>query len=501
MDKKYFTYFGAVFLILAFFTYFVMAAPASPTALIFNNNVTSDYDEGNFFVNWTSGGGDEVNYSIYIFSNNTLYLKADNDSNTGYSFSNTTEANYTFIIEAVNATNDLANSSSNISIYVDSSAPTISLPFYTNGTSKKNTAQLTLNISVADGLSGTTGTLCLIDVNGTNQTVSLDSGWCNSTAINLTELPDGNQTINVYVNDTVNNFGLNNSFVVQVDTTNPTASAECSPSTVYVGETVTCTCSGTDATSGVSSSTSSSTPSTDGSGTFSYTCVVTDNAGNSKTTSDSYVVRNYPSGSSSQEWTESKTHAWTRVLAGETATFENFGETFGVNRIQIRVKEEVQNLNILVKGYNSKPTEISAEKSGKIYKYLQIETENLENDNIGEASIRIQVESSWMNENNLGNEDISLFKFNEESENWVELETTFLESDDDFYYYDVMLDSFSYFVIGEKSLPEEGKEENGINGNGLAEKGKNLVWLWILIGAIVIAFLGGVWYKKNKMKR
>jgi hypothetical protein len=102
---------------------------------------------------------------------------------------------------------------------VDKTAPTITLLFYTNATKKKNTDSLTLNVSVSD--SGTGASYCLINANGTNQTYQVSSGWCNVTDIALTNLADGNQTIYAYANDTAGNWGLNNSYVVFIDTTAP----------------------------------------------------------------------------------------------------------------------------------------------------------------------------------------------------------------------------------------------------------------------------------------
>lgn len=208
---------------LVLFLAFVFAASSSPTAVVFNNNVTLNYDEGDFFLNWTSGGGDEINYTIWVSTDSgvTWFTSADNTSTTGYKFSNTTSANYTFKVQAVNATLNSANSS-NVSLYVDSGVPTLTLPSYTNATAKKNTATVALNISVADALSGLTGSFCFVDVNGTNETLAVSSGWCNSTAFDLTGLSDGNSTISVYVNDTVGNIGLNNSYFIQADTTAPT---------------------------------------------------------------------------------------------------------------------------------------------------------------------------------------------------------------------------------------------------------------------------------------
>lgn len=285
-------FFGIIF-ILALLVSFVFAAVSAPTSLVFENNVTSSYDEGVFNLNWTSGGGDaEVNYTVYVFADNVLFMAPKNDSVTGYSFSNTTEALYTFIVGAENATGDLANSS-NVTITVDNTAPVITLPVYTDGTLKANTDTLTLNISVSDAASGLTGSACIVNVNGTNQSISVSSGWCNSSTINLTNLADGNQTINVYVNDTINNVGLNNSYVVWIDSTNPTATASCTPNSVNVGETVTCTCSGSDGSgSGINSSltTASSTPSTSSTGSFDYSCSVTDNLGNTGSDTATYTV-------------------------------------------------------------------------------------------------------------------------------------------------------------------------------------------------------------------
>ncbi|MBS3064711.1 MAG: fibronectin type III domain-containing protein, partial [DPANN group archaeon] len=121
VNKKNIYFIGILFSIICI--YLILAAPNAPTNLVFNNNATPNYDEGTFTLNWTSGAGDaESNYSIYVFSNGSNYLIASNNSVTGYSFSNTTEANYTFIVQAVNETGFGANSS-NISIYVDTTAP------------------------------------------------------------------------------------------------------------------------------------------------------------------------------------------------------------------------------------------------------------------------------------------------------------------------------------------------------------------------------------------
>lgn len=351
-----------VVLVLGFLT-FASAAASSPTGLVFSDNATAAYDEGNFSLNWTAGSSDVVNYSIYVFAGSTLYLKADNDSATGYLFSNTTEANYTFVVEALNSTNNNANST-NTSIYVDRTAPVITLPVYVNATAKKNTLQVTLNVSVSDAGSGLTGSQCLFDINGTNESVSVSSGWCNSTALNLTGLTDGNQTIKVYVNDTVGIFGLNNSFAVLVDTTAPAATPSCSPSTIQTGDSFPCTCSGTDSTAGLNSSltsgssTSGSVTATSSTGVFTYTCSVTDLAGNLGTATATYTVTQPPTTGSSSG---SSSTTWVTHSISDTVFSNGYTSNLSVNnRLKVSIGSEDHYVGVLSISTNNVDLEISS---------------------------------------------------------------------------------------------------------------------------------------------
>ncbi len=130
-----------------------------------------------------------VNEGSYVWN----VLAFDNDSSSDWS-----ESNYTFTY--------------------DSSGPTIQLPFYTNATKKSGMDPLTLNVSVSDSI--TQPDTCLVYVSGqsSNQTLSYSSGWCNG-SISLTDSNPGNSTIYAYANDSANNWGLNDSYVVWIDNT------------------------------------------------------------------------------------------------------------------------------------------------------------------------------------------------------------------------------------------------------------------------------------------
>lgn len=447
--------FVVVFLVLITF---VLAAASAPTGLIFNNNATSSYDEGSFFVNWTSGGGGdaEANYSIYLFSNDSFYLKADNDSIIGYSFSNTTEANYTFIIEAMNKTGDAINSSANISIYVDSTPPTIILPHYTNSTIKNNTETLTLNISISDSLSGLTGGFCLVDVNGTNQTIPISGEWCNSSSLALTGLSEGTQLIRVYANDSVNNFGLNNSYTVLIDNTAPSpsgltlsGSSRTSLIITFSGAEGTCSASGSG-TKAISGSTLTVTE-LSCSSTYAYTITCVDSAGNSGTSSStSFSTLNCISGTSVPQF-------WSRTFVISESQFASgfTGELSQKERFKLKINEEDHYIGII--GITGTTAKINVSSTPQ-----QVILE------IGESSKFDVTEDGfydiWITLNSIDSNkaDITVVSISEE----IEIEKETKETADS----------------EESEIPET--EE------------KNLIWLWILIILIVVA--GILYIFKNK---
>jgi len=521
MDKRYSSFFvilSVLIVILLGWGVFVMASIAV-VSLEANNNINVQYDEGNFSINWTNetagtDGTQDTSYAVYFYVDDVYYFgnQSHNDSenasggNAGFMFSNLTEGNYTFTIEAQNETGSAGyTNSTNISIYIDRTAPVIDLR-NSNGTQflnatfkQQNTSTLTMNISVIDALSGETGSVCLVDINGTNQTVPVSNKWCNSTLINLTGVADGNVTIKVYVNDTVNITGLNNSFVVFVDATVPSATSSCTPSTpTDSGEQVTCTCSGTDSGTGVDTSltTADSVRTADTAGSFTYDCSVTDNAGNSDTATGTYLVSGGGGTSSSGGGGgggggTTKSTTFTKITPGKVSIFKNFNPETGVKEIQIQVNNEAQNVKVTVTKYDNKPAAVSVEKTGKVYQYIQIAATNLET-SLNKVTVQFKVEKSWISSNGLDKDKISVFKFNEDSNKWDELSTVYSGSDDTYEFFDVELTSFSFFAISEKTVVVEEEEDKGIVGDVLdglgitGDEKRNLTWLWIVIAVLVV---------------
>jgi len=205
--------------------------------------------------------------------------------------------------------------------------------------------------------------------------------------------------------------------------------------------------------------------------------------------------------SSVNEWAEQKVQSWTKITPGNVSIMKNFDKDIGIKEIWIEVDNPAQNVKIIVRKYDNKPANVSVNKTGKVYQYLQIETQNLES-KLDKAIVTIKVEKNWTDNNNITKENVALFKFDDVEDEWNNLTTIYLAEENETYYYAVELNSFSYFAISEKVaisaeavVGETGEEEQSLIG----EEETNLTWLWVLIAVVVLAIIiGGAKVLKKK---
>ncbi|MBI2043037.1 PGF-pre-PGF domain-containing protein [Candidatus Pacearchaeota archaeon] len=348
-----------------------------------------------------------------------------------------------------------------------------------------------------------------------NATITLSnvSGNYWNATINTKQYPDGIYNISVWVNDTSNNLNSSaSSSNVTFDNTKPTASAVCSPSQVNTGNTVTCTCSPSDTLSGVNSSATSITanPSTVNTGTFTESCSFADKAGNTASTTAQYTVEQSGTGTTTTSGATSsvqvpvtqtetasteKSHTFAKITPGAAAIKSDFNTDAGVKEISIEVNNEAQNVEITVTKHDGKPAAVSVAREGSVYKYLQIEATNLDG-KLDKATVKVQVEKSWVSSNVEDKDDVAVFKFDDDSELWNELTTTYDSEDDTYYYYTSEVSSFSYFAIGEKVV--EAAEEEVTTTTPISEKSSKLLWIVIAIILLAVIIGGGIAWKKKK---
>ncbi len=367
-----------------------------------------------------------------------------------------------------------------------------------------NFANIT-NVNISDGTNdysngSITGSVVTIDASNAqidadtnltiNVTLSSSATWNITFGVNVTDI--GVESANV----TATSTPFSSSLITVNESTLPTASASCSPTTIYSGYSFPCSCSGTDdgATASGVSTTSGSSTSSDGTstptstGTFTYTCTITDIAGNSASATATYtVLRSRGSSAVTTPSLPKKIHSWTQITPGVVTIMKDFDSEIGIKQIQINVNNPAQNVKITVTKYSAKPAEVSVEKSGKVHQYLQIGAENFDN-TLDKATVEFRAEKSWAVSVELGKNDIAVFRYNETASRWDELTTNSTGEDVTYYYYEVELDEFSYFAISEKSVVSEEELVLGVE--------KSKLWLWILIAVAIIAIV--FWRMKAK---
>ncbi|MEN7982402.1 MAG: hypothetical protein ABFQ65_03060 [Nanoarchaeota archaeon] len=297
-----------------------------------------------------TSGTNSTNAGTHTFVNTSSVLSWSNDAivmnltSKDFLFNVTiaTAGTYSITVTTVNVS---GISSSNVNIISnDTNYPLVSITAPVTGGNYSGSFSLTATI--------TDDTPSLVYFNVTNSsggqngtfTASNTSATSWNATINTSTYVDGLYNITVYANDSNNQ--LNSSILVyniRVDNTNPTSTYfYCTPTSVYIGATVTCTC--TDAADGGSGLASAAVftenPSTTTAGTFTETCTITDRAGNSIAPTTTYTVSTRPSGGSAsgtttqQQWTMTYTSTENQFLEGYTRSMK------AKERIKLKVGNE-----------------------------------------------------------------------------------------------------------------------------------------------------------------
>ena len=248
----------------------------------------------NVTINWNESGGptNATTVLFYQFNASASQLVFENASISISGLTDATNYNFTFTIR--NTTGSTENHSVG-SVTIDNTIPR---EVNITGTETRGnyTGSITLNASVLDATAGIEVVLFNItnSLGIQNGTVTgTKSGDYYSVSLNTSQYPDGTYNITVFANDSANNVNSTKLIhTVTFDNTNPTASVSCTPDPVNAGATITCTCTITDDTSGLNSSSKihDTSPPTSDTGTFTNTCSFADHSGNTATASTTYNV-------------------------------------------------------------------------------------------------------------------------------------------------------------------------------------------------------------------
>ncbi|MFH1365116.1 MAG: hypothetical protein ABIH28_00850 [archaeon] len=457
------------------FLVFILAASGIPTALTFGQNTTSNYDEGTFAVNWTKGAGDDIsNYSIYISndSGSTWFKKGVNDSETGYSYTNNTEGNYSFQIAGVNETDDEGTNSSIIYMNIDTTAPAVptALTFALNTTTTyDNDGNFSVNWTAGGDLESNYS--IYISVGGVLFKKATNDSATGFLFVNATE---GNYTFQVAGVDLLDREGTNttSALYMNIDNTAPTLSFGCTSETVVLYGTVTCACSGTDATSGFNTSSLSYTasPSTSTIGTHTETCTGTDYAGNSVSASTTYKI-DYNVGSGGGSSGGSLVSQWVKEIKVSDSEM-NLGQVLKQLKTNYRLTFNVKGVghHVGVKSMTSTTVTIEVASTPQIVTLTLGETKKFDVDNDKYYDLSVTLNSIAN-----GNADITINQINE------------------------LMPQAQQSAPSTTGQETSSTTDTGSTTTGTKAKESN-IWMWVLVIVIVIFIVGFVMSKQGKRK-
>ncbi len=125
-----------------------------------------------------------------------------------------------------------------------------------------------------------------------------------------------------------------------------------------------------------------------------------------------------------------------------------------IYEIELRLKEKTENPFMRIVFLQENPAGIPA--SLKVYQYMGIDHENIDDNNVGTTFIRFGVDKKWMEENDIEKSGITLQRY---ESSWKELPTRAIREDADSVFYEAQTPGFSRFMITGKSIAAEPRIE------------------------------------------
>ncbi|MBU0959502.1 MAG: hypothetical protein KKB31_06155 [Nanoarchaeota archaeon] len=430
---------------------------ASPSATSWSP--VTNYNSSSTNVSFILSCGDNVNPDVLqVWGNWTGTWHANQTNSTPVNGTNWTVsvviADGTYIWAAW-CNDSAANSDyadTNRTLTVDTTYPLIDFGLVTDG-NNTNLSQswIYVNVSVTE-INERNISFRLYN---SSSSVNITNFTDGTRVINWTGLSDGVYTYNVTDFDSSGNSNATATRTITIDVTDPTSSITCSPTSVFGGDTIACSCTATDATSGVLTTVYSASPSTAVDGTFTNLCTVTDYAGNSVIGSTSYTVSPRTGGGSGSSGGGS-TSFWTS--GSYTANTDQLSQGYSKaiarkQRIKFTLSGEEHHVGIRELGVDSVKVEVSSIPQQKFLSIGEIWKVELTGDNFYDLSVVLN--------SIVGNKaDLTIKSINEE--------------------------------IIEEQLIQDAEEEDtgpvvGITGEAIGDaEGGSLVWIWIFIVIIII---------------
>lgn len=294
---------------------------------------------------------------------------------------------------------------------------------------------------------------------------------------------------------------------ITVSGTGMTKSSGCSPSDIPGGSSSAITCTVSASTAGNYNVDFIISPSNADSVTESISVYV---AGVSQTTTTTTPSGAGGGAGPAAPSEKNKSQSWVSMTPGVPAIMHVDDPDIGLKMINITVKNPAQAVTITVIKLTGKPASVIQDVTGKVYKYIEITSTNLSDENISKVMIQFQVDKTWISQNRIDRRTVSLNRY--KSNAWQRLTTREVSEDNNFVYYEAESPGLTTFAItGEEivstttttttTLPTTTTTTLPITTTTTlpaGEGGGTLVWVGVILLIIVIIAVIIFWLRKRR---
>jgi len=131
--------------------------------------------------------------------------------------------------------------------------------------------------------------------------------------------------------------------------------------------------------------------------------------------------------------------------ASQTINEVQLGPTnTGLSELIITVNTKVVSPKLTIEGSEQR-SEVVPDAGVKVYRYINITTENLQEHDLAAVTIRFKVDKSWLNDNNISSDNVGIYRLSNEL--WTELNISKTGEDSSKVYYSAISPGLSIFAI------------------------------------------------------
>lgn len=215
-------------------------------------------------------------------------------------------------------------------------------------------------------------------------------------------------------------------------------------------------------------------------------------------------------GGSGTPQTTTKTIEYASIVAGKLKVIQNIGG--GLKSISFKLKSSVTAATMEVATSATKPSTVPSAPNSKVARFFEIKTTSIKNENIDEATITFEVDKAWMDSNNIKDNEIALYRY--DNNKWEKFLATKapVQSATNKVTYRSNVPGFSVWAIAfaeAAPTPGAGEEEDGTGETGEAGEEEptpevskpskaGTIVLWVVIIIIVVGAIAYYLMKKKK---